>query len=420
VIKQIFRLLISGLILLCLTATIRAEEAGGKKTKSGYDNNPIFAGPTESASLLEEDDIVKTPVLRMPSFDKALKPWFDWKAGLKKKYDFELGLFYTSLFQSASDVPAGSDDSAASGIFRISGRWTLLKSKTGDTGILVANYDHRHSYGSPAPGDFGNYGYYGITGTLFSDAGGLLGDLNWQQSFAGRRGGIVVGRFDPNDYFDVLGYANPWTAFQNFYILNNASIALPDWSTGIAGGFWLNDQFYFKAGANDVNGVATEEKFRFDPDELYTTAEIGWASARDQMFFQNIHLTLWHADAKKNNLSEASDGVTIGANWTWESRWMVFVKAGWSDGSAPLFNESYTFGMLHYFAGRSDLLGLAVNWGDLSDGSLNDQTTTELFYRLQLAQNLALTPSLQYITDPALNPDEDKIWILGLRIRLTL
>jgi porin len=392
-----------------------------KETKSGYEHDPGFAGPASSGALLKEADEVKKPALRFPTFDKAFKPWFDWKGELKEKHDFELGLAYTSLYQSASDAPTGSDDNAGSGIFRISGRWTILKNNAGDTGTLVANYDHRHAYGDTAPGTFGNYGYYGISGTLFSDLDGILGDLNWQQTFGGRRGGIVIGRYDPNDYFDVLGYANPWTSFQNLYILNNASIALPDWSTGIGGGLWLNDQFYVKAGANDVNGVATESEFKFDLDELYTTAEIGWSPARDQRYFQNVHLTYWHADPKENGGSVESDGVTVGTNWTWDNRWMVFAKAGWSDGSAPLYNESYTVGMLHYFAGRSDLLGLATNWGDPPNGSgLNDQTTTELFYRLQLAQNLAITPSLQLVTDPALNPNEDDIWIFSLRARLTL
>jgi hypothetical protein len=34
--------------------------------------------------------------------------------------------------------------------------------------------------------------------------------------------------------------------------------------------------------------------------------------------------------------------------------------------------------------------------------------------------NLALTPSVQWLVDLALNPKEDQIWILGLRARLTL
>jgi porin len=44
----------------------------------------------------------------------------------------------------------------------------------------------------------------------------------------------------------------------------------------------------------------------------------------------------------------------------------------------------------------------------------------ELYYRLQLFQHLAITPDAQLVIDPVLNPDEDRIWVFGLRARLTL
>jgi len=39
---------------------------------------------------------------------------------------------------------------------------------------------------------------------------------------------------------------------------------------------------------------------------------------------------------------------------------------------------------------------------------------------LQLTQNLAITPDVQLIINPALNPDESSIWVFGLRARLAL
>ena len=95
-------------------------------------------------------------------------------------------------------------------------------------------------------------------------------------------------------------------------------------------------------------------------------------------------------------------------------------QRGWSEGSAPLYNESITIGGLYFLSSRSDLIGLGANWGKPSDESLREQWTGELFYRLQLAQNLAITPSVQFLIDPALNPDEDRIWVFGLRARLAL
>jgi porin len=44
----------------------------------------------------------------------------------------------------------------------------------------------------------------------------------------------------------------------------------------------------------------------------------------------------------------------------------------------------------------------------------------ELFWRWQLARQLAVTPDLQLLINPANNPDEDAIWVFGLRGRFAL
>ena len=411
-------------LLLLLGFTVghgSAEEASSPQGRAGYTSEPGFGGPTETGAQLAEDDAVKEPALRFPAIDRVLDPWFNWKGTLNTQYGLQLGLAYTALYQGASDAPEGAEDRAGSGILRLSGRWTLLNRDSENTGILVVSGDQRHRYTEIAPADLGfSAGYLGIPGTLFSNIGGVLGDLNWQQRLNGGQGGIIVGRYDPNDFFDVLGYANPWTAFQNLHILFNTSIALPDWSTGLGAGHWFKDQWYIIGAVNDVNGVATEVDFFQDFGELYITAEFGWSPSKSDRYLKNVHVTGWHADEREKAGVEESQGIALGANWTWDDTWMLFTKAGWSDGSAPLSNESITIGGLYFLPSRSDLVGLGANWGNPSDDSLREQWSGELFYRLQLAQNLAITPSVQLFLDPALNPDEDQIWLGSIRARLTL
>jgi porin len=69
------------------------------------------------------------------------------------------------------------------------------------------------------------------------------------------------------------------------------------------------------------------------------------------------------------------------------------------------------------------VIGIGFNWGrpnETSFGNLDDQYTTELFWRYQLTKELAVTPSIQYIKDPAPNPEEDSLWAFGLRVRVAL
>jgi carbohydrate-selective porin OprB len=41
-------------------------------------------------------------------------------------------------------------------------------------------------------------------------------------------------------------------------------------------------------------------------------------------------------------------------------------------------------------------------------------------HRLQVMKNLQVTPDIQYIRNPALNPKADDSWVFGLRARLVL
>ncbi len=405
-----------------VAGTAFAEEAPARKGRSGYGDAPDLGGPASVGGLLEEDDVVKEPALRFPSIDKALSPWFEWKRGLNEKYGLQFGAAYTATYQSASDAPEGAEEEAASGIFRVFGRWALLGRGSKNTGTLVFSADNRHRLGTNiAPSDLGfEAGYLGIPGTLFSSVDTVLVDLNWQQYINDGRSGIIIGRYDPNDYLDVLGYANPWTTFQNLAILFNTSIALPDASAGIGAGHWFKDQVYVLGTLNDANGVVTDVDFFKDGAEFYKAAEIGWTPSRAERYFKKVHLMGWHVDDREDAGIPDSWGLTTAANWTVDKTWMVFARAGWSDGDAPLMNTSVTLGGLYYFARCSDLIGLAVNWGEPADDSLGDQYTGELFYRFQFAQNFAITPSAQLLVDPALNPNEDQIWIFGLRVRLTL
>lgn len=49
---------------------------------------------------------------------------------------------------------------------------------------------------------------------------------------------------------------------------------------------------------------------------------------------------------------------------------------------------------------------------------LEDQYTVEVYYRLQIFQHATITPDVQYLVNPALNPEEDNIGVFGLRARV--
>jgi len=420
-IRSLFFVLIATCLVVTTPEFSFAKESSGKPSKSGFKGDVGFGGPTSVGEQLREDDELKEPAFRFPGFDAFFTPWFEWKKKINDQYGLQLGFDYNVLYQGASDTLPRNEDQAASGAVRFFGRWTLFGRDTKNPGTLVFKVENRHRVGTDIPpSQLGfDIGYNGITGLLFSDAGTILVDLNWQQLFNGGRGGLIVGRFDPNDYMDVSGQTNPWTTFSNLAISINTSIALPDSSAGLGLGHWIGEQVFVLGGLNDANGVVDEVEFFEHGAEFYTYFELGWTPLRAQRYTNHIHATFWHVDERQDAGVPESEGIAMGGNWTFAEKWMLFFRAGWSDGIAPLMNETITGGVLRRVHKR-DLLGLGFNWGDPSDDMLRDQYSTEVFYRFQFAQNLALTPSLQWLVDPALNPEEDQIFVWGLRMRLTL
>jgi len=389
----------------------------------GYRNRSLgFGGPNTPQQQLDDDDVIREPIYRFARADEFFKPWYDTKKRFNEEHDFQYSFDYNLLSQGISDS-IGTEDGATSGVLRAYGTWVLTRQDDKDFGRLIYNVNHRHKvFSDIAPAELaGQAGYIGVTGTLFSDVNLVLIDLNWQQSFNDGNTGLIAGRFDPNDYMGVLGYANPWTAFSNVAILLNPSVAFPDGSLGVGAGHRFSEQWYVKGSINDANGVITDLKAFKGGAEFFKWAEIGWTPAPDQHYLTNIHAVAWHVDERESAGIPSAHGFMLGASKTTDDqRWMGFVRAGWSKGSAPIYNETYSLGVVRRVRRNSDEVGIAVNWGDPPDSSLGSQTTGEFFYRLQLSQGIAITPSVQLLKDPALNPTEDTIWVWGIRFRLTL
>ena len=72
--------------------------------------------------------------------------------------------------------------------------------------------------------------------------------------------------------------------------------------------------------------------------------------------------------------------------------------------------------------GSGSQLGFGANWGRPNDAlfgaDLDDQYAVEAYYRLQVSKELAITPSVQLLINPPLNPDESSSWVAGVRARL--
>lgn len=133
----------------------------------------------------------------------------------------------------------------------------------------------------------------------------------------------------------------------------------------------------------------------------------------------NVHVNLWHQDSLTADGTPESRGVTVSASHVF-GRWTPFLRAAYTEGDAALVRFIVAGGVGLTVRG-SDVLGAATSWSGPFDTALRDQVTSEVLCRLQLTDNVAVTPALQLTLFPSLTLERDVIAVVGvLRLRLAL
>lgn len=381
---------------------------------------PRFGGPSSVGAELMARDGLTDPEYRFDFIRRSFQPWFQFKKHLKDCHCFDFALDYITVFQTASN--SAELNSAGGGVFRLYGTWTVFNVCSENTGSIVFKVEHRHRIGSKIPPqDLGfEVGSLAITASGFSDIGAALTNLYWQQKFLNGNAAFIAGQVDVTDYLNVYGLVNPWTAFSNAAFHSSISIAAPNQGIGIAGAAYLTKHFYLLAGFADANGDAHNPDLNLFKDfETFKHVELGWTTSPDRVYYDNIHVTIWQVDNRECVGALSDGGIAFSASWFVNNQISPFIRAGFSRGRAALVDRSVTAG-IGCLRHNRDLYAIGLNWGRPGDHSLNEQFTTEVFYRFQFSANLSVTADVQLVIHPALNPTQPHNLFAGLRARLVL
>ena len=332
---------------------------------------------------------------------------------------------YSAVGLNASDALVDADKEAASGMLRFYGSWDLLGRDTANLGSLIWKVEHRHKYTDTEPKFLlFDTGTKGLITPPFSDEGERLTNLYWRQRFNGGRSTVVAGLLDVTDYLDVYALASPWTGFMNFaFSTGSNTIALPgDATLGLSGATMLGEEFFVIGGIADMNSEPTDPLETFDSffndNKYFTSVEFGWTDSQEQIYTDNVHLTVWHADESEIQGTDDGWGVNVSASRLF-GKWLPFVRGGYSEDAGALFEKSISAGVGYMGLGDDGAtIGLATNWGEV-EGEV-DQWISEVYYLWPILTQLEVTFNLQWIRDPAFNNEKDNLAVAGLRMRLVL
>ena len=382
-----------------------------------------FGGPSSVPGTLIEDSESKGAVSGRFDF---VEDYLNFKKRVDDQYGLLFGFDYNALYQAATK--SLNEDHAAGGVFRIFGQWTLIGRGSENKGTLIYKVENRHCLGTDIPSqDLGfETGYAGLVAVPFSDIGWALTNLYWDHHFLENRVALIAGLVDSTDYVDVYGLVNPWTDFSNLAFSTDPTIPAPNQGLGAAARVMATESVYVIGGVADANGDPTDPGNAFDSffndAEFFTHLEVGWVASLERGLSDNIHLTVWHADSREQARTSDGWGAAFSFSRLLADKWVPFLRAGFADDGGALWERSVSAGFGYYTRKNNDLIGLGLNWSrpaaDTLGSGLDDQYTAEIYYRIQVLKVLTITPDVQLLFNPALNPDEDLIWVLGFRTRL--
>ena len=414
------------LTLLAQYKHAQSQEQNPEKyhTISFSQKSSRIGGPDQVENLLEHDIKAKRPLLQFDS----LKPYFKLKQLIKDKIGLNFALDYSTVYLGATE--SFNQGHAASGILRFYGSWDLVGSDQA-TGAFEYTVENRHAYTIMSPSSFGyNTGYAGLFESPFSGRRWTLTNLYWRQRLFNKKFFVVGGLLNTTDYINIYPLSSPWLHFMNFaFSTGSATIATSRNATlGVITNVFLNDNIYVLAGLADANADPTKplngfETF-FKQKEYLKNVELGWTHTEKRSYFDNVHVTFWQVDKRTETYHPHGWGVAFSFTLLPGTRWMPFLRGGYSKGGSSLLQKSISTGFALKTVPKRDLLGFGFNWGEPNEttfgSGLRDQYSLEMFYRVHVSNHIAITPDLQLIVHPALSPKVGSIWVFGVRARLEL
>ena len=267
----------------------------------------------------------------------------------------------------------------------------------------------------------GNVGAVNTLNATVFDQGAAVDELYWKQVALGGKLLVLAGKIDQMYHFDTNRVANDgYSQFFSYSLQNNPSIPGP-----LYGGFGgvvrgnLSKQAYVMVGTGDSSMNKAELPWEtLDNDSWYQLLELGLSPDLPVLGAGNYRLTPWH-----NHLF-GSDGFGVALNVDQElgrKDIVAFFRFGYGDEDVTPVKTFVSGGVAFEapFGREDDLVGIGVAWSDPSPGECGrDETLVELFYRVEVAKSISITPDLHLVFNPADNPGHDFVIVPGIRLLL--
>ena len=388
----------------------------------------VFAQSVNVEHSLAEDRVRRRPLV-------PISPWKWMRTNLIRATDLvknttalSLGMSYTTIYQIVPEAP--TPHHTLVGSFDLYGSWHLVDSTMLGDGILGFVFRDRTNWGP-------------LTGNQLAADTGLPWGINnsgsagynrfnqvwWQQSLLGNKLVIQAGKIDETTHFNTNRVASSdGRDFMMQSLVYSQTIAFPSNGMGFNIRYRPDPRLYLDAGFGDANGnpdnKPSDSINSFLQGHYFEAFEVGlvpeiktFSSSLEEGHYR---LMAWHTAATSEHGDGA--GVALSVDQEVPMHLVPFLRLGYCPAGVGRTSTEVDWGVVSVEPlGRpSDRLGIGATWAQPTPPSTHDQFAIEAFYRAELVDGFQVTPDVELIFDPALNPNSTFQAIFGIRVRAYL
>lgn len=305
--------------------------------------------------------------------------------------------------------------------------WTLFRSKTWGTGSVQVAYDAVPHY--PTRQDAGDIqSRLGLV-TPINDVAHrsfTFAQLSYTHATPDNKWLVTAGQY-PLWNFDGNAYlGNQQENFNNYILAQNGSSTYRSTGWGAYVQYNATATLQFAGGVQATNNLSGETLTTRGAEDHCCAwfAYAQWTPAFPDLGAAQYSFSYFDTPGVPSQA--ASRNWSVNAVQHLGKHWAVFGRANGASGYVSAIRSSYAVGaaLLDPFArAPTDQLAIAVGYSDTAPPPANppsarDEKVVEAYWTWTLFGGLLLTPSLQVIVDPALDPGRRSVSVLSLRATL--
>lgn len=345
--------------------------------------------------------------------------WQKMKQDLSKKAGVDFAIENTTIYQHTT---GGIDaNSAAEDTLTLSATWAIFRDANGIDKAGVGFQGELR--GNPTSDEFTDMTH--DIGSLWSPNDSTSDDYNrinqlwWGQKMFEGRFAYIIGKLDPTSYVNGNRFAASGnTQFFGQPFATNPARAFPDNGLGAEARVMITKQWYVTGVVSDGNANSNYSPFKTIEGCWFEALETGVKLNIDGLGEGNYRITGWHRDVLEG---ETGNGWALSFDQDLGDTFGAFFRYGGNDGNIIPVEHIVSGGisLQQPFGRKNDQAGIGLSWTRPSDHDLNDEYSSEIYYRLQMTQFVEFSLSAQAIFDPSAG-NQNTVGVFGARVRVLL